>query len=100
MVERSCHPTFSDFLDDALPKGDECYGFVHGGELAAYGWYARSATSADPGLVLHFAPGYVYIYKGFTHDLHRGKRLHAIGMTRALQHYRSRGLKGMVSYVE
>ncbi len=62
----------ADFLDDALPKGDQCYGFVHDGELAAYDWYARSATSVDPGLVLHFAPGYVYMYKGFTHDLHRG----------------------------
>src|SRR5437667_315175 len=67
---------------------------------AAYGWYASAATPVAPGLVLHFAPGYVYMYKGFTHDLHRGKRLHAIGMTRALQHYRSSGFKGVVSYVE
>ena len=88
------------FLDRALPKGDECYGFTHEGALAAYGWYAPGATPVAPGLVLHFAPGYVYMYKGFTHDLHRGKRLHAIGMTRALQHYRSSGFKGVVSYVE
>ena len=90
----------TSFLDRTLPKGDECYGFTLDGTLAAYGWYAHSATPVAPGLVLHFAPGYVYMYKGFTHDLHRGKRLHAIGMTRALQHYRSKGLKGVVSYVE
>jgi hypothetical protein len=40
------------------------------------------------------------MYKGFTHNDYRGKRLHAIGMTRALQHYLSIGYKGIVSYVE
>jgi hypothetical protein len=90
-----------EFLDHALGKGDECYGFTCNGTVAAYGWYASNATSAvAPGLLLHFSPGYVYMYKGFTHDDHRGKRLHAIGMTRALQHYLSKGYKGVVSYIE
>jgi hypothetical protein len=40
------------------------------------------------------------MYKGFTDPRHRGQRLHAIGMTRALQHYRSAGYRGIVSYVE
>lgn len=91
----------ADFLDEALAKGDECYGFLAGGDLAAYGWYTRRPTRLDlPGLDLHFGPDYVYMYKGFTHPRHRGKRLHAIGMTRALQHYLASGYRGLVSYVE
>jgi hypothetical protein len=88
------------FVQDALAKGDKCYGFTHNGALRAFGWYATNATRVSPELRLHFSRGYVYMYKGFTHQLHRGKRLYPIGMTRALRHYRSIGYKGMLSYVE
>ncbi len=89
------------FLEDALAKGDECYGFLAGDELAAYGWYTTRPTRLEqPDLQLRFSDEYVYMYKGFTHPRHRGQRLHAIGMTRALQHYLTRGFKGLVSYVE
>ena len=72
-----------------------------GDRLAAYGWYAFGATPIGlEGVLLHYSPGYVYMYKGFTHVDYRGQRLHAIGMTRALQHYLSKGYKGIVSYVE
>jgi hypothetical protein len=40
------------------------------------------------------------MYKGFTDKRYRGQRLHAIGMTRALQHYLDTGYRGIVSYVE
>jgi hypothetical protein len=90
-----------EFLDDALAKGDECYGFVVGSDLAAYGWYSRKPTRLDlPGLQLSFSDRYVYMYKGFTAHRHRGQRLHAIGMTRALEAYLARGYRGIVSYVE
>jgi hypothetical protein len=90
-----------EFLDDALAKGDECYGFVAGSDLAGYGWYSRKPTRLDlPGLQLHFSDQYVYMYKGFTAQSHRGQRLHAIGMTRALEAYLARGYRGIVSYVE
>jgi len=90
-----------EFLANALPAGDECYAICEGGTLASYGWYATGPTPAHaPELKLHFAPGWVYMYKGFTDTRHRGRRLHAIGMTRALQHYVSRGHEGIVSYVE
>jgi hypothetical protein len=89
------------FLVEALAKGDECYGILYGETLAAYGWYSRGATRIDPSdLALHPGDRYVYMYKGFTHPGHRGRRLHAIGMTLALQHYLSRGFQGLVSYVE
>ena len=34
------------------------------------------------------------------HLRYRGQRLHAIGMTLALRHYRNSGYRGIVSYVE
>ena len=89
------------FLSEALAKDDECFGILAGESLASYGWYSRGPTRIDPpGLVFHPGNRYVYMYKGFTHLGHRGQRLHAIGMTMALQDYLSRGFKGLVSYVE
>ena len=89
------------FVEEALRQGDECYAICDGGKLAAYGWYSTRPTPIDPSdLTLHFADGYVYMYKGFTDRDYRGQRLHAIGMTRALQHYLDTGYKGIVSYVE
>jgi hypothetical protein len=91
----------SRFLDEALARGDECYAIRDGDALAAYGWYSFGRTPVGlQDLVLAFSPGYVYMYKGFTDVRYRGQRLHAIGMTRALQHYLGRGYKGIVSYVE
>lgn len=91
----------SRFLDEALARGDECYAIREGDSLAAYGWYSFGSTPVGlPDLVLNFSPGYVYMYKGFTDARYRGQRLHAIGMTRALEHYVARGCMGLVSYVE
>lgn len=89
------------FLEEGLSKGDECYGILAGDALAAYGWYSRGPTRIDPpDLVLHHGDGYIYMYKGYTHPGHRGRRLHEIGMNLALQHYLTQGFKGLVSYVE
>jgi len=90
-----------NFVEEALSKGDECYGIFDGATLVSYGWYSVKPTRIDPPeLVLDFSKEYVYMYKGFTHPLYRGQRLHALGMTLALRHYLSRGYKGLVSYVE
>ena len=89
------------FVADALRNGDECYAICDGETLAAYGWYSTRPTPIDPSdLELTFADGYVYMYKGFTDQRYRGQRLHAIGMSRALQHYLDTGYQGFVSYVE
>jgi len=105
MLKEFCRDPANDlsesFLEEALSKGDECYGILAGDTLASYGWYSRRPTRIDPpDLMLHPGDRYVYMYKGFTHLGHRGRRLHAIGMTMALRHYQARGLKGLVSYVE
>jgi len=89
-----------DFLDDALGKGDECYAILQGDDVTAYGWYAHTPTRIDGDLCVHFNEAYVYMYKGLTVNAHRGRRLHAIGKTRALAFYRARGYKGLVSYVD
>jgi hypothetical protein len=88
------------FLEDALAKGDECFGILDGETLASYGWYSNRPTDIDGEVRLSFSARYVYMYKGFTRPSHRGQRLHAIGMTLALAAYRERGFDGLVSYVD
>ena len=100
MTAESKYDLTAEFLDDALAKGDECYAIRDGDQPAAYGWYAHSPTLMSDGLMVHFDPAYVYMYKGLTLDAYRGRRLHAIGMTRALAAYQARGFKGLVSYIE
>ena len=89
-----------EFLQQELKKGDECYAILDGDTLASYGWYSNKPTNVSDALRLHFSNAYIYMYKGYTHNNYRGQRLHAIGMTLALKEYLSRGLKGIVSYVE
>jgi hypothetical protein len=89
------------FVRQSIARGDQCYGFLRGGELAAYCWYTRLPTEVGlPGVVLHFCHHFVHVYKGFTHPAHRGKRLHASGMTRALSLLLDRGARGLVTYVD
>ena len=88
------------FVEEALEKGDKCLGLSHDGGLSAYSWYATSPTRFLPGLRLHFARDYVYMYKAFTRGTYRGRRLYPAGVMRALRHYRSIGYKGMLAYVE
>ena len=88
------------FLRRALAVDDECFAIRHGDVLAAYGWYSTSANHFSDELTLHFSPRWAYMYRGFTHPAYRGQRLHAIGMTMALEAYRKRGFDGLVSCVE
>jgi len=87
------------FLVEAGRRGDRCYGMFEGDTMAGYGWYARQPTPIDEHFVLHFDPAYTYMFKGYTAPAHRGKRLHAVGMSRALREFGAAGGKGLVSYV-
>jgi hypothetical protein len=89
-----------DFLDEAIGKGDECFAIFDGHRIASYGWYSIKPTKVNEDLELRFDDRYVYMYKGFTHPNYRGQRLHAIGMTMALDHYLNLGYEGIVSWVE
>lgn len=94
------HDLPSSFVEKALAKGDRCHAILDGDTPASLGWYATTPTPVGGDLVLSCDGFYVYMYKGFTHHDHRGKRLHAIGMTLALQRLRAEGFAGIVSYVD
>jgi ribosomal protein S18 acetylase RimI-like enzyme len=103
LLHRASHAEYDmspEFVERALEKGDECFGILDGATLASYGWYAKTPTAISDDLWLHFDRRYVYMYKGFTHPRYRGQRLHATGMTLALETYLNRGFDGLVSYVE
>lgn len=89
-----------DFLDEAIGKGDECLAILDGDRLASYGWYSTKPTKVNEDLEINFDERYVYMYKGFTHPSYRGQRLHATGMSLALNHYLDQGYRGIVSWVE
>ena len=84
----------------ALAKGDKCFGLIRDGDLRAYSWYASNPTRVSPYLQVRFSPNYIYMYRGYTHDADRGKRLFAIGITHALKHYLAAGYRGMLLYVD
>ncbi len=90
----------AQFIDEALAKGDQCYGIIDGDRLASFGWYSAMPTKISNDLRFCFDQRYVYMYKGFTDPSYRGQRLHARGMTAALGRFRDRGAKGLVSYVD
>ena len=89
------------FLQSALEKGDECYALTKEGELAGYGWYSNKETVTDiEKLKFYFNPKYIYMYKGLTKKTYRGQRLHAVGMSWALNSFREKGYEGIISYVD
>jgi hypothetical protein len=89
------------FLNAAISKGDECYAVTEDGKLAGYGWYSNRETITDiEQLKFCFDSSYVYMYKGLTKKDYRGQRLHAVGMSWALNRYLEKGFDGIVSYVD
>jgi GNAT superfamily N-acetyltransferase len=100
----SRHPDYDlneESVRRALAAKDDCFAILDGDTLAAYGWYSRSSpVHLSDTLKLHFDSQWAYMYRGFTHPAYRGQRLHAIGMTMALEALRARGAKGLVSFVE
>jgi hypothetical protein len=71
------------FVRRALSTGDQCFAILHDdGTLANYSWYTKTTNQFSPMLRLEFDSNWVYQYRAFTLPAHRGRRLHAIGMTR------------------
>jgi hypothetical protein len=87
------------FIDQALRRGDECFGIFDGDKLVSVGWYSNQPTQLSDNLTLCFDRAWMYMYKGYTLKSHRGKRLHGIGMSKALVAYAKRGARGLISYV-
>lgn len=89
-----------EFVQGALERGDRCMGVLDGDRLASYGWYTPKPAQFSDELQLQFDERYIYMYRGFTRNDYRGKRLHAVGMACALKHYSAQGYFGLISYVE
>ncbi len=87
------------FVRRELGMGHECFAIRAGRSLATYGWYSTTPTHFTDDLSVRFGRQWVYMHSGFTHPAHRGRRLHAFGMTIVLTLYRARGFKGLVSIV-
>lgn len=95
------HDLPHDFLKAAISKGDECYAVTEEENLASYGWYSNKETLTNiQQLLFCFDPKYIYMYKGLTKKDYRGQKLHAVGMSWALNRYMEKGFSGIVSYVE
>jgi hypothetical protein len=99
MAHARQHELDPGFLEETVRRGDRCYAMFEGDELAAYGWYAKQPTPIDEHFRLHFDKDYIYMFKGYTVPAHRGKRLHAVAMSRALRAFAEEGRRGLVSYV-
>ena len=99
LSQDEAHQMPADFLRAALARGDRCYALFDSAQLAAYGWYTDRAAPLDEHFTLHFDAGWTYMYKGYTLPAWRGKRLHAIGMCRALRALTDEGRNGLISCV-
>ncbi|MGH8745866.1 MAG: hypothetical protein ACREUK_05190 [Burkholderiales bacterium] len=98
-ARQGAHELSPAFLSEAQARGDRCYALFDGAALAAYGWYSAVPSPIDEHFVLHFDPRFVYMYKGYTVPAYRGRRLHAVGMCRALRAFTEESGKGLVSWV-
>ena len=88
------------FLDEALERGDRCYGILDGDQLVGYGWYGYEPPNRfNEELDIVFDPAWVYMYKGYTLPEYRGQKLHAVGMARALAEVTEMGSNGLISCV-
>lgn len=91
----------SKLIDTALARGDRCYGIFDGDKLASYGWYTSTGPNQfNDELEITFDPGWVYMYHGFTLPEYRGQKLHAVGMSRALEAITDEGYAGLISCVD
>lgn len=93
----------ASFIDDAIARGDRCYGALQGDTITAYGWYSTHptpVTSVADDMIFHFDSAYAYMYRGYTLPEHRGRRLHGIGMARAMEAHAQGGSHGLVSIVD
>ena len=91
----------SEFIEDALARGDRCYGIFDGDKLASYGWYTSTGPNQfNEELEIVFDPGWVYMYRGYTLPEYRGQKLHAAGMSRALAAVTAEGQEGLISCVD
>ncbi len=89
-----------EFLDDAAAHGHTCNATFEGNTLLSYCWNSEKPTHIEHDLQMEFAPGYLYRYKEFTRNSHRGQRLSTYARAEALCSFAAAGVKGFAGYVE
>lgn len=88
------------FVSKSIARGDWCYLFRDGADIASYGWYTTQTCPVGDNVVIHFSSDYLYMFKGFTAPAYRGQQLHAFGMAHALKEAVKEEYKGLVGYAE
>lgn len=88
-------------LAKARAGSDHCFAALIDGRLASYGWYTLNNETAvgDHGLLMRGPSSAAFMHSGFTHPDFRGRRLHGIGMARALQALSEQGVDSLLSDV-
>lgn len=89
------------FARRAAAGRDLCFGTLHQGRLANYGWYALGSIEAEhaAGTAIGLPPNVAYMYKLFTHPDFRGRRLNEACMARAATELRAQGVERLVAFV-
>lgn len=104
-VERFAQDPANDFVESHVAKAhagtDLCFAALVDGRLASYGWYTlgRAFAIGDHDMLMRGPANAAYMHSGFTHPDFRGRRLHGIGMGRALQSLSERGVDALLSDV-
>ena len=105
-VELFAKDSANDLIDSNIEKAragtDHCFAALIDGRLASYGWYTLGSAFSlgDHGLLMRGPSNAAYMHSGFTHPDFRGRRLHGIGMGRALQALSERGVDALLSDVD
>ena len=105
-VESFAKDPANEFAESHVEKAhagtDLCFAALVDGRLASYGWYTfgRAFSIGDHGLLMRGPSNAAYMHSGFTHPDFRGRRLHGIGMGRALQALSERGINALLSDVD
>ncbi len=89
-----------EFVSRAYRRGDRCYGFLDGENLASFLWYAAGPGELGPGLLVDFPRQYTYVYHGYTCPGYRGQKLFRLAFDQALRDHAARGSRGLLCYVE
>jgi hypothetical protein len=88
------------FADDALSRGDRCFGVLDHGRLLSYCWYARGFAPVFDDVQLSVEFPHIYGYNAFTDPAHRGGGLHIYGVLAAVHELRREGMRGVTAYIE
>lgn len=105
-VETFAQDPANEFVESHVGRAhagtDLCFAALVDGRLASYGWYTldRAFSIGDNGLLMRAPSNAAYMHSGFTHPDFRGRRLHGIGMGRALHALSDRGVNALVSDVD